>query len=215
MILNPYFESEQQFLLALMDTFHLEVPQPLPPIRVLLSTIERYLFTRGVEEGRIVTLLIDEAQRLSPSTLELLRALLNYETHDTKLLQLILMAQLECLPTLRSIRNLWDRISVKYVLNPLDERETKELIQFRLHQAGCTDNEPLFTDEAIREVYYATQGYPRRIALLCHDALERLVMDQQSVVSAALIRSLMGRERELTSLHLSAAPGAGPASVPA
>lgn len=201
-ILNPYFESDQQFLLALMETFHLEVPQPVPPIRALLSAIERYLFTKAIEESRIVTLLIDEAQRLSPSILELLRALLNYETHDTKLLQLILMAQLECLPTLRAIRNLWDRVSLKYVLNPLDERETKELVQFRLAQAGFADREPLFTDEAIREIYAATQGYPRRIALICHDALERLVMDQQPTVSGALIRALAGRERELHAAHV-------------
>jgi len=196
-VLNPYFESDQQFLLALMDAFHLEIPAQTPPVRSMLSSIERHLFARGVEAGRIVTLLIDEAQQLSPSNLELLRALLNYETHDTKLLQLILMAQLEFLPTLRGIRNLWDRISLKYVLNPLDERETKELVAFRLTQAGFTEREPLFTDEAIREVYYATQGYPRRIALLCHDALERLVMDHQPTVSAALIRDLVGRERQL------------------
>ena len=196
-VLNPYFESDQHFLLALMESFHLDVPSSPPPIRAMLTAIERHLFSRGVEQGRIVTLLIDEAQQLSPSNLELLRALLNYETHDTKLLQLVLMAQMEFLPTLRNIRNLWDRISLKYVLNPLDERETKELIEFRLTQAGFTDREPLFTDEAIHDVYYATQGYPRRIALLCHDALERLVMDHQPTVSSALIQSLVGREREL------------------
>lgn len=196
-ILNPYFETDQQFLLALMESFHLDAPQPTPPVRTLLTMIERYLFTKGVEEGRIVTLLVDEAQRLTPSTLELLRALLNYETHDTKLLQLILMAQLEYLPTLRGIRNLWDRVSLKYVLNPLDERETKELILFRLRQAGFVSREPLFTDDAMHEVHNATQGYPRRIALLCHDALERLVMDQHSAVSATLIRALVGKEREL------------------
>jgi len=196
-VLNPYFESDQQFLLALMDAFHLEVSTEPPPIRTMLAAIERHLFGRVVEGGRIVTLLIDEAQQLSASNLELLRALLNYETHDTKLLQLILMAQMECLPALRSIRNLWDRISLKYVLNPLDERETKALVAFRLAQAGFTDREPLFTEEAVREIYYATQGYPRRIALLCHDALERLVMDHQPTVSVELIRALVGREREL------------------
>jgi len=200
-ILNPYFESDQQFLLALMDTFHLEAPAQPPPIRLMLTAIERHLFGRVVEEGRIVTLLIDEAQQLSASNLELLRALLNYETHDTKLLQLILMAQMEFLPTLRGIRSLWDRISLKYVLNPLDERETKALVAFRLAQAGFTDREPLFTEEAVREIYYATQGYPRRIALLCHDALERLVMDHQPAVSVELIRTLVGRERELHAAH--------------
>ena len=196
-ILNPYFESDQQFLLALLEAFHLETPAEPPPIRQMLAAIERYLFGQVVEEGRIVTLLIDEAQRLSPSNLELLRALLNYETHDTKLLQLILMAQMEFLPMVRGIRNLWDRISLKYVLNPLDEHETKELVAFRLAQAGFTDREPLFTEEAIRAIYDATQGYPRRIALLCHDALERLVMDHQPTVSVELIRTLVSREREL------------------
>ena len=195
-VLNPYFESDQQFLLALMESFHLDVPTS-SPIRAMLAAIERHLFSRVVEGGRIVTLLIDEAQQLSTSNLELLRALLNYETHDTKLLQLVLMAQMEFLPTLRGIRNLWDRISLKYVLNPLDERETKELVAFRLAQAGFTDREPLFTEDAVRAIYDATQGYPRRIALLCHDALERLVMDHQPTVSVELIRTLVGREREL------------------
>ena len=210
-ILNPYFESDQHFLQSLMEAFHLDVPAPLPPVRAMLSAIERHLLTRSVDEGRTATLLIDEAQQLSGSNLEVLRALLNYETHDTKLLQLILMAQLEFLPSLRAIRNLWDRISLKYVLNPLDERETKELVLFRLQQAGFTDREALFTDEAMHEVQLATQGYPRRIALLCHDALERLVMDHTPVVSGALIRSLASQERQLldASRHVPGAVVAG------
>ena len=196
-ILNPYFATDQEFLVALMETFHLEVPHPLPSVRALLSLVERYLFSRGVEQGRTVVLLIDEAQQLSPSNLELLRALLNYETPDVKLLQLILMAQLECQPTLRAIRNLWDRVSLKYVLNPLDESETKELIHFRLSQAGFTDREPLFSDDAVKEVFLATQGYPRRIAMLCHDACELLVMEHQPIVTAHMIRSITGKERDL------------------
>ena len=195
-LLNPYVTSEEQFLAALMETFHLEMPAS-PSVRTMLGAIERHLFTRGVEKGRIVTLIIDEAQQLPLAALELLRGLLNYETQDVKLLQLILLAQTDFLPTLRGIRNLWDRMSLRYVLNPLDERETKELIHFRLAQAGFRSREPLLADEAIREIYYATQGYPRRIALLCHDALERLVMDNQPTVLADLIRRLAGREREL------------------
>ena len=207
-ILNPYFESDQQFLLALMDVFHVKASDPAPPLRVMLSAIERYLLTRAVDAGRIVTLVIDEAQRLSPSNLEMLRALLNYETHDVKLLQLILMAQPECLPMLQGIRNLWDRISLKHVLHPLDERETGEFIVFRLAQAGFP-GAPLFSKDAIRDIYVATQGYPRRITMLCHDALEQLVMDQQSVVSVELIRGLLGREREmLARVHPSTPPHA-------
>ncbi len=196
-ILNPYFETDQEFLAALLDTFHLDPATPGTPVRAMLAAIERHLFHRGVEQGRIVTLLIDEAQQLPASNLELLRALLNYETPEQKLLQLVLMAQMEFLPVLRGIRNLWDRISLKYVLNPLDERETRDLIEFRLAQAGFRGGEALFAEEAIREIYYASQGYPRRIARFCHDALERLVMDQHATVTAALVRGLAGDEREL------------------
>ena len=197
-ILNPYFESEQQFLLALMEAFHLEPPREAASVRALLSTIERYLFQKGVDQDRIVVLLIDEAQQLSAPSLEILRALLNYETTEKKLLQLILMAQLEFLPTIRTQRALWDRVSLKYVLNPLDEREMIAMIQFRLRQAGYAGRDPLFADEAFQEIYLATQGYPRRIALLCHDALERLVMEGRAIVSADLIRDLAGHERALT-----------------
>lgn len=208
-VLNPYFESDQQFLLALMEAFHLGIPSDPPPVRSLLTTVERYLFQRGVDEERIVVLLIDEAQQLSPSNLEILRALLNYETADRKLLQLILMAQLEFMPALRTLRALWDRVSLRYVLNPLDERETKALIEFRLRQAGYQGADPLFTDEAIQEIYLATQGYPRRIALLCHDALERLVMDGRASVSAALVHDLASRDRAEAPALSPAAIGAG------
>lgn len=203
-ILNPYFGSDQEFLVALMESFHLDVPQPLPSTRSLLSTLERYLFTRGVEQGRTVCLLVDEAQQLSASNLEVLRALLNYETQHVKLLQLILMAQLEYQPTLRAIRNLWDRVSLKYVLNPLDEAETRELIAFRLAQAGFKDKRPLFDEEAVREIFLATQGYPRRIAMLCHDALERLVMEHQPVVTASLVQFLLSKEQEVLTTHIAA-----------
>ena len=203
-ILNPYFSSDQEFLSALMDSFHLEPPGASASVRTMLSVIERHLFSRTLDDGRIVTLLVDEAQQLSPSNLELLRALLNYETHDTKLLQLILLAQLEFLPTMRAIRNLWDRISLRYVLNPLDERETRAMIEFRLRQAGFTDRQPLFSEDAIRAIYDATQGYPRRIALLCHDVLERLVMESQPVATPEVIRGLLSRERELQAVHVAA-----------
>ncbi len=203
-ILNPYFASDHEFLAALMETFHLDPPDASASVRTMLSAIERHLFSRTLDDGRIVTLLVDEAQQLSPSNLELLRALLNYETHDTKLLQLVLMAQLECLPTLRAIRNLWDRISLRYVLNPLDERETKAMIDFRLRQAGFSDRQSLFSEDAIHTIYDATEGYPRRIALLCHDALERLVMESQPVVTPATIRAIVTRERELHAVSVPA-----------
>jgi len=146
--------------------------------------------------------LIDEAQRLSPASLELLRTLLNYETNEYKLLQLILMAQMELLPRIRKMRNFWDRICLRYVLHPLDKSDTKAMIIFRLRQAGYDSREELFTTKAIQEIYQYTQGYPRRIATICHDALEQLVLSGKEDVDEEVIRTLINQESQLTEQHV-------------
>ena len=192
MVLDPSYDSEFQFLSALTRMFGLQ-----PAFKSTLDyreAIERYLFQKGVEEHRIVTLLIDEGQKLTPSLLEELRILLNYETNEYKLLQLVIFSQLELLPRVSRIRNFMDRVVLKYMLNPLDVTETAELIRFRLHQAGLAPERTLFTDDAVAAIYHATHGYPRQIAFLCHNALETLVMQEQSIIDAPLIQQLVHNE---------------------
>jgi general secretion pathway protein A len=199
MILNPIYETESEFLTALLRLFKIDQgPDPLSVVESL-DLIERYLFDKGVEDGQTVVLLIDEAQRLSPSSLELLRALLNYETNEHKLLQLILMGQMELLPRIRGMNNFWDRISLRQALNPLDEADVQAMIVFRLRQAGHASPESLFTAEAIRKIHHHTQGYPRRIAMLCHDALEQLVMSATSTecVDEEIIHGLIKEGSQL------------------
>ncbi|MFA5143421.1 MAG: AAA family ATPase [Candidatus Omnitrophota bacterium] len=197
MILNPIYESEKQFLADLAERFHIFVTTPdgrAPAILDYLKAIEKYLFEECVEGNKTIVLLIDESQKLSDSCIEILRTILNYETNEYKILQLILMGQMELLPRISSIKNLWDRISLKYMLNPLDEEEVKELIGFRLRQAGCVSRQPLFTDNAISAIYDYTEGYPRRIAMICHDALEYLVMHNKEVVNGDVIKDLIRKE---------------------
>lgn len=197
LILNPMFESEAELLTALLKLFR--IPTQSAPLSVVesLETIERFLFEQGVREDRTVVLLIDEAQRLSPSSLEVLRALLNYETNEFKLLQLILMAQMELLPRIRGVMNFWDRISLRYVINPLDEVDTEAMITFRLRQAGYDSRKSLFTARAINEIYHFSKGYPRRIARLCHDALEQLAVSGKEDIDDIIIQSLIQQERQL------------------
>lgn len=194
MILDPTFETEQIFLESLIRTFKIEAGSASPTILDYKEAIKRYLFQKGAEENKTVVLLIDEAQKLNPISLEILRCLLNYETNEYKLLQVVLLAQLELLPKLRSMKNLWDRINLKYVLNPLDEQDTKEMIQFRLRAAGYISSVDFFTEEAIEEIYRYTQGYPRRIAMICHHALKTLVMESKPVADAELVRNLINKE---------------------
>ena len=194
MILDPTFETEELLLDSLIRTFQIDLPKQPANILDYKEAIKKYLFQKGAEENKTVVLLIDEAQKLNSLSLEGLRILLNYETNEYKLLQLVLLAQLELLPRLREIKNLMDRISLKYIINPLGEKETKEMIEFRLHQAGYNGSMSLFTQEAISEIYRCTQGYPRRISMLCHNALKALVMENKSLVDGQVIRDLISRE---------------------
>jgi len=189
MVLDPNYKSEFQFLLSLVKMFNI-----VPPFKSTMDfkeALEKYLFQKGVEENKTIVLLIDESQKLTVENLEVLRTLLNYETNEYKLLQLVIMAQVELLPKIKRIRNFMDRVSLKYVINPLDETETKKMIEFRLKQAGYKNQNPLFTDEAIKLIYEHTQGYPRKIAMLCHDALETIVMKDRSFADAEIISGLI------------------------
>ncbi|MDD5423314.1 MAG: AAA family ATPase [Candidatus Omnitrophota bacterium] len=198
MILNPVYESEKQFLADLIERFHIapNIPNAGEEATVLdyMKAIEKYLFETCLEKNKTVVLLIDESQKLIDPCLEILRSLLNYETNEYKTLQLIIMGQIELLPRVSRIRNLWDRIALKYVLNPLDEDEVAELIRFRLAHAGYISRYPLFSDSAISAIYNYTQGYPRKIAMICHDALEYLVMHKKEMVDKGIIQELIEKE---------------------
>ena len=199
MILDPDFKSEYQFLSCLTKMFGVS-----PFFRSTIDhreAIEKYLFQKGVEEKKTVVLLIDEGQKLSQPFLEILRTFLNYETNEYKLLQLIIMSQMELLPRLQKIRNFTDRISLKYIINPLGENETREMIEFRLKQAGFNGGRTLFTREAIRKIHEFTLGYPRKISILCHNALERVVMENREMVTEDLIERLIRDEEEWSPKH--------------
>ncbi|MCX5712177.1 MAG: AAA family ATPase [Candidatus Omnitrophica bacterium] len=192
LILDPSFKSEFQFLYSLVKMFNI-VPEFKSTID-FKEALEKYLFQKGVEENKTIVLLIDEAQKITQENLEVLRTLLNFETNQYKLLQLVLMAQVELLPRVKRIRNFMDRIALKYTINPLDDSETGELIRFRLKAAGSASKNALFTDEAVRLIYQHTQGYPRRITMLCHDALEAIVMNSAHLVDAQIINGLIREE---------------------
>lgn len=192
MILDPTYKSEYQFLSSLTKMFGAN-----PSFRSTLDqkdAIEKYLFQKGVDEGKTIILLIDEGQKLTPTFLEILRTLLNYETNEYKLLQLVLLAQMEVLPRIRRIKNFFDRITLKYIINPLDEGETKDMIEFRLKQAGYNGGEKLFSKGAIKLIYEHTMGYPRKIAVLCHNALEELVMRDKKIVDESLMVNVIRGE---------------------
>lgn len=195
MILDPIYDSEFQFVATLARLFGIK-----GSFRSTLDykeAIERFLFKKCVDEGHIIALIIDESQKMSLSLLEALRTLLNYETNEYKLLQLVIMGQMELLPKLQRINNFSDRISLKYILNPLDQNETKNMIEFRLKQAGAISGKEIFTEKAILAIYQYTQGYPRKIAALCHNLLEELVMRDRRIIEEDLVNEVIEKDRKV------------------
>ena len=198
MILDPTYDTEELFLHSLIRTFKIDMEPTRHNTLYYKDALEKYLFQKAVEERKTVVLLVDEGQKLNSLSLEVLRMLLNYETNEFKLLQLVIMAQMELLPKLKEMKNFWDRLSLKYVLNPFDEKETGEMIDFRLTAAGYDSNVEFFTDEAVKEIYQYTHGYPRQIAMLCHNALKTLVMENKYKVDGSIIRDLVAKELKIT-----------------
>lgn len=193
-ILDPRFDSEELFMDALVRSFGLTVDPGSANILDYKEQLKDFLFRKGIEENKTVVLLVDEAQKMNETSLEALRTLLNYETNEYKLLQLVLVGQMELIPALKSMPNFVDRINLKYIINPFDEDEVREMIDFRLRRAGYESDRELFTDEAIEEVYKHTQGYPRRVSMLCHNLLRELAITNRHYIDKDMVEHSLSRE---------------------
>jgi len=197
-ILDPSFENEGLFLTSLLRNFEINLVNPdSTTVLDLRETLESFLFQKGVTENKTVVLIVDEAQKLSESSLELLRVFLNYETNEFKLLQLILLGQLELYSRIMNIPNFFDRISFKYTLNPLAFDEARGMIEFRIKQAGYKANIHIFLDDAFKEIYEYSRGYPRQITMFCHKALKALVLKNKFVVDSEIVHELIEEEIKL------------------
>jgi general secretion pathway protein A len=139
--------------------------------RELMDQLNRFLLTKR-QEGRRVLLLIDEAQNLERDALEQVRLLSNLETDTTKLIQIILIAQpeLDAMLDRPELRQLRQRINVRWRLRPLSAGETREYVRHRLRVAAGGPRE-IFTDFALREIHRRSGGVPRVINRLCDRAL--------------------------------------------
>lgn len=150
--------------------------------------------------GKKAVVIIDESQNLAPDLLEELRSLSNLETDREKLLQIVLIGQLELWNKLNSpnLRQLKQRISVNYRLEPLSLKEMKGYIFHRMTIAGYR-GQLGFSPRALRIIYRTSRGIPRIINLLCDRTLLVLYIEQKMRVTSAHVRkgleSLRGGKR--------------------
>jgi general secretion pathway protein A len=150
-------------------------------------------------QGRNVVLIVDEAQNMPIETLEGLRVLSNLETATDKLLQIIFCGQPEFDDMLDQpeLRQLKQRIAVRATVMPLTAAEGIRYIQHRLALAGAADR-GIFTPGAIRAIVKEAQGIPRRINILCDNALVTAFGYQQRRVNASVVREVIADRKVQT-----------------
>ena len=166
---NPYL-TPHSLMLSITDELGLTVP-PNTDQHYLLKTINLGLLEFAKRDKQVV-LCLDEAQAMPIETLEALRLLTNLETEKRKLLQIVLFGQPELDQKLQnnSIRQLNQRITFHYQLEPLTLSELKSYIAHRL-QIAEYQGSPLFADSALKALHHASRGIPRLINILAHKAM--------------------------------------------
>ena len=188
-ILNPAL-SATELLASACDELHIEYPKDTQSLKALTDALHRYLLD-NYDRGRKTVLMIDEAQHLDFDVLEQIRLLTNLETNDEKLLQIILIGQPELSDKLSrpELRQLNQRITARYNLQPLNLDETSAYIRHRLEVAGLKGDRRLFEKSAVKHVHALTRGIPRLINVLCDRALLGAYGQKQGSVTRALVRS--------------------------
>lgn len=168
LILNPHF-SDIQLIEAIVRDFG--ISSKAKNRLSLISDLNRFLIKES-ELGNNVMLIIDEAQNLKPQTLEQIRLLSNLETEKDKLLQILLVGQpeLNARLALYELRQLQQRVMVRYHITSLEKDEIRDYINFRLDIAGA-QGKIRFTDEAIGMIFNFSSGTPRVINIICDRSL--------------------------------------------
>jgi general secretion pathway protein A len=186
-ILNPRVTATE-FLLTICEELGLGLDEAdRTSAKEMVDALNRRLLAAH-SDGRRVIVIVDEAQNLSADVLEQVRLLTNLETATHKLLQIILIGQPELRELLdrSELRQLAQRITGRYHLNPLSKLETQEYVRHRLRVAGAAGE--IFTPAALREVYRLSSGIPRVINVCCDRALLGAYTLERRKVTPALVR---------------------------
>ena len=185
-VLNPQL-SVVEFLATIREELHIDLLHNKGSIKAQTDALNRYLL-RAHAAGRRTILVVDEAQNLSPPVLEQVRLLTNLETAKQKLLQIVLIGQPELRELLArtDLRQLAQRITARYHLEPLTRHETSQYIEHRLKVAGALGE--VFDAGAKKAVFRYSEGVPRLINVICDRALLGAYSQESRRVTRRIIR---------------------------
>ncbi len=167
MIISPSLRTENALLREVMKEFGVQTKRSFADSR---SAFQAFL-AEQFGEKKTVVLMIDEAQTIKNPNFELIRALLNFETDQQKLLNIILLGQTELARKLDGRPELKSRVTIFGALSSLSRDDTEKMIRFRFQVAGGTQLP--FTDAALDRIFRYSRGLPRMICTLCNTALTK------------------------------------------
>jgi type II secretory pathway predicted ATPase ExeA len=171
-----------EFLQAILTEFGFK---PFNKGKVELLDMLNMFLIEQYSNGKKVLLIIDEAQNLSKKVLEEVRMISGLETHKEKVLRIVLAGQPELKDTLDSpsLKQLMQRVRLRFHIGPLDRQELREYVARRLAVAGRSEAD-LFAEDSFESIYRFSGGVPRLINTLCDTALLCSFADEKDVVTA-------------------------------
>jgi general secretion pathway protein A len=201
LILNPQL-SKNEFLSTICEELGVKLPDKANSIKALINALNTYLLENHSRAHRTI-LIVDEAQNLRLDVLEQVRLLTNLETTKQKLLQIILIGQPELRDLLsrNDMRQLAQRVTGRYHLEPLSQHETQVYIEHRLKVAGAVG--PIFTVAGKKELYRLSQGVPRRINVIADRALLGAFTQEVRQVTPKLLRQAAAEVLDRTAASFS------------
>ena len=158
-----------------------------------LNALNEYLI-QMYGSGKQALLIIDEAQNLTPDAIEEVRMLSNLQSDNHTLLQIVIVGQPELKAKLEhpSMRQVAQRIAVRYHLTGLNREDTGRYISYRLKRAGGRPD--LFTEAAVDMIYRCSKGIPRSINLACQAALVYGFAEEAQTISQDIVKQIMERQ---------------------
>lgn len=186
LILSPQLTTVE-FLATIVQELHCPPPAERT-VKAYIDVLNAHLM-QAHAEGRRVVLIVDEAQTLSPELLEQVRLLTNLETSKQKLLQIILIGQPELRELLdrSEMRQIAQRITGRYHLEPLSKDDTREYVKHRLRVAGAQSD--IFARRAVAALYRHSRGIPRLINVIADRALLAGYTKDQRAIEARLVHA--------------------------
>jgi general secretion pathway protein A len=186
LILNSFI-SDMELLKTINQEFGIEPDSGAESKKDYIDKLNRFLLQNFSRGGRAV-LLVDEAQNLSHTVLEQIRMLSNLETEKEKLIQIVLVGQSELKELLAapSLRQLNERIMVRYDLRPLDSADVQAYVEHRLVVAGGR-GDVRFTEGVYKILYAYSKGNPRRINAVCDRALLIAYVKERHTISKSMV----------------------------